>query len=144
MRARATALGLVSAAAVFAATHACAQQPGLSAENVATNVAQQIEEIQSSQGITSPELIDPLTNMGLIFREQRDVALAIATFERARHIVRVNYGLSSFKEAPLLRQLVQIEDMRLATTTARRIKGGECSAPSMSGTSSTRRRCRSK
>ena len=112
MRARATALGLVSAAAVFAATRACAQQPGLSAENVATNVAQQIEEIQSSQGITSPELIDPLTNLGLIFREQGDDALAIATFERARHLVRVNYGLSSFKEAPLLRQLVQIEEAR--------------------------------
>src|SRR4029078_3765387 len=49
---------------------------------------------------------------GLSFREQGDVELAIAAFERARHLVRVNYGLSSFKEAPLLRQLVQIEQAR--------------------------------
>ncbi|HEY3517321.1 MAG TPA: tetratricopeptide repeat protein, partial [Gammaproteobacteria bacterium] len=62
--------------------------------------------------INSPDLVAPLTNMGLIFREQGDVDLAIAAFERARHIVRVNYGLSSFKEAPLVRQLVQIEEAR--------------------------------
>jgi len=112
MRARAMALSLVSAAAVFSATHPCAQQTALSAEDVATNVAQQIEEIQSSQGINSPELIDLLMNLGLIFREQGDVGLATAAFERARHIVRVNYGLSSFEEAPLLRQLVQIEEAK--------------------------------
>jgi len=82
------------------------------AEDVVTSVTEQIEEIQSAQGIASPELIAPLTNLGLILREQGDVALAIATFERARHLVRVNYGLSSFKEAPLVRQLVQIEEAR--------------------------------
>jgi hypothetical protein len=82
------------------------------AEDVVTSVAEQIEEIESAQGITSPELIAPLTNLGLILREEGDVALAIATFERARHLVRVNYGLSSFKEAPLVRQLVQIEEAR--------------------------------
>ena len=55
-------------------------------------------------------MIQPLTNLGLILREQGDADLAVAAFERARHIVRVNYGLSSFKEAPLLRQLIQIEE----------------------------------
>jgi hypothetical protein len=74
------------------------------------SVAEQIEEIQSSQGINSPELIGPLTNLGLILREQDDLGLAVAAFERARHLVRVNYGLTSFEEAPLLRQLVQIEE----------------------------------
>ena len=75
-------------------------------------VAEQVDEIQSKQGINSPDLIGPLTNLGLIFREQGDANLAIAAFERARHVVRVNYGLSSFKEAPLVRQLVQIEEAR--------------------------------
>src|SRR5262245_23685945 len=114
MRARATALGLISAAAVFAATRICAQEPepALSAEDVVTTVAEQIDEIQSSQGINSPELIDLLTHLGLIFREQGDVDLAVAAFERARHVIRVNYGLFSFKEAPLVRQLVQIEEAR--------------------------------
>jgi len=75
-------------------------------------VAEQVDEIQSKQGINSPDLIAPLTNLGLIFREEGDANLAIAAFERARHLVRVNYGLSSFKEAPLVRQLVQIEEAR--------------------------------
>jgi hypothetical protein len=106
MRTRRTCLVLL---AVVAARHAASSQP---ADETSPNVAEQIEEIQSTQGINSPDLIGPLTNLGLILREQGDDNLAVAAFERARHVVRVNYGLSSFKEAPLLRQLVQIEEGR--------------------------------
>ena len=97
--------------AALAAAHAAFPQPASSSRtNDALSGAQQIDEIQSSQD--SPDLIEPLMRAGLSFREQGDVELAIAAFERARHLVRVNYGLSSFKEAPLLRQLVQIEQAR--------------------------------
>src|SRR4026207_1985173 len=106
MRARATALGLVLVTAAFAAARLLG---AALSEDPVSSVGRQIEEIQSSQGINSPELIRPLTNFGLLLREQGDVDLAVAAFERARHIVRVNYGLTSFEEAPLLRQLVQIE-----------------------------------
>ncbi|HXS80253.1 MAG TPA: tetratricopeptide repeat protein [Gammaproteobacteria bacterium] len=109
MRARATALGLVLVTAAFAAARLVAQELS---EDPVSSVGRQIEEIESSQGINSPELIRPLTNFGLLLREQGDVDLAVAAFERARHIVRVNYGLTSFEEAPLLRQLVQIEEAR--------------------------------
>ena len=109
MRARATTLAFVLAAAALAAARVFAQE--LSEDPVAS-VGRQIDEIQSSQGINSPELILPLTNFGLMLREQGDPDLAVAAFERARHVVRVNYGLSSFKEAPLVRQLVQIEEAR--------------------------------
>jgi hypothetical protein len=115
MRPRTTTLGLALAGAAFLATRVVAQEPAFSApppDDVFSGVPEQIDEIQSSQGINSPELIGPLTNLGLILREQGDVDLAIAAFERARHLVRVNYGLSSFKEAPLVRQLVQIEEAR--------------------------------
>jgi hypothetical protein len=118
MRARATALGLVSAAAAYAAARVFAQEPAQPADDVILSVAEQIERIQSSQGINSPELIGLLTSFGLGFREQGDVDLAVAAFERARHIVRVNYGLSSFEEAPLLRQLVQIEEAKGNAATA--------------------------
>ena len=115
MRARTTTLGLVFTAAALLAIRVVAQEPAsysLPPDDVFAGVPKQIDEIQSSEGINSPELIDPLTNLGLILREQGDVDLAIAAFERARHVVRVNYGLSSFKEAPLVRQLVQIEEAR--------------------------------
>jgi hypothetical protein len=111
MRARATALRLVGAATVLAAVRVLAQEPA-PAEDLFLAVTEQIEAIQSLQGSTSPELIGPLTNLGLISREQGDTVLAIAAFERAKHVVRVNHGLFSFKEAPLLRQLVQIEEAR--------------------------------
>jgi hypothetical protein len=108
---------LVSAATALTVAHGLAQRPAfpqpaspLSADDSSPGVAEQIEEIQSSQGINSPGLIAPLTNLGLILREQGDPALAAAAFERARHIVRVTHGLSSFEEAPLLRQLIQIEE----------------------------------
>jgi tetratricopeptide (TPR) repeat protein len=111
-RARAAAVGLVAAAAMLAVTRAAAPQTALATEDAAIGVAEQIETIQAAHGINSAELVAPLTNLGLIFREQGDVDLAIAAFERARHLVRVNHGFSSFKEAPLLRQLVQIEEAR--------------------------------
>jgi tetratricopeptide (TPR) repeat protein len=115
MRAGTTTLGLVLAVAAFSAPRGLAQETAsspLPAGDVFSGIPEQIEAIQSSQGINSPELIGPLTNLGLILREQEDVDLAIAALERARHLVRVNYGLSSFREAPLLRQLVQIEEAR--------------------------------
>jgi hypothetical protein len=99
---------------VVAASHAAFPQPASTppTEDALSGAAQQIDEIQASEGINSPDLIDPLMSAGLIFREQGDIDLAVATFERARHLVRVNYGLSSFKEAPMVRQLVQIEEAR--------------------------------
>jgi hypothetical protein len=106
--------------AAVASAHAAFPQLSSSprTDDALSGAAELIDEIQSSQGITSPELIDPLMSAGLSFREQGDVNLAIAAFERARHLVRVNYGLTSFKEAPLLRQLVQIEEARGNAATA--------------------------
>jgi tetratricopeptide (TPR) repeat protein len=109
MRARATVLRLAGITAALAAALVFAQEPA-PADDLFPGVAEQIEAIQSTQGVNSPELIGPLTNLGLILREQGDTELAIAAFERARQLVRVNYGFSSFKEGPLLRQLVQIEE----------------------------------
>jgi tetratricopeptide (TPR) repeat protein len=111
MRARGTAPGLIATAAALAAACVFAQVPPQAA-GVLTSVDEQIVAIQSSQGINSPELIAPLTQLGLILREQEDLTLALAAFERARHVVRVNYGLTSFEEAPLLRQLAQVEERR--------------------------------
>jgi hypothetical protein len=113
--------------AALAAAHAAFPQPASSSRtNDALSGAQPIDEIQSSQD--SADLIDPLMRAGLSFREQGDVELAIAAFERARHLVRVNYGLSSFKEAPLLRQLVQIEQARGNAAAAWERSSRSCSA----------------
>ena len=112
MRPRATALALVTTAAAVAGSAGFAHEPAAPAEDPFPGVVEQIEAIQKSRGINSPELIDPLTSFGLMLREEENLGLATAAFERARHLVRVNYGLSSFEEAPLLRQLMQIEERK--------------------------------
>ena len=86
-----------------------------------SSVADEIEATESSQGTNSAGLIRPLTTLGLFLREQGDVGLAVPIIERARHLVRVNYGLTSFEEAPLLRQLVQIEEQKGNAAAADRI-----------------------
>jgi tetratricopeptide (TPR) repeat protein len=75
-------------------------------------VADAIDEIQSAHGINAPHLIDPLTAVALFYQERGDHDLATAALQRARQVTRVNYGLYSLEEAPLLRRLIQVEEAR--------------------------------
>ena len=72
----------------------------------------QIQEILSRDGPYAPELLEPLTRLGLLYQESEDYGLALVTLERAMHIVRVNDGLHSLEQIPLMRQLVRIERAR--------------------------------
>src|SRR5262245_32172054 len=72
----------------------------------------QIQEILSRDGPYSSELLAPLSRLGLLYQEGEDYSLALVTLERARHIVRVNNGLHSLEQVPLLRQLINIEEKR--------------------------------
>ena len=73
---------------------------------------EQIQEILSRDGPSSLELLGPLTSLGLRYQESEDHALAIVTLERAMQIVRVNVGLHSLEQVPLMRQLIRIEEAR--------------------------------
>lgn len=75
-------------------------------------IVQRIEDEQSRNGTHSEGLIEPLVALGLFHQERVEHDLAVAALERARQVVRVNYGLSSIEEAPLLRQLVRSEEAR--------------------------------
>lgn len=79
------------------------------ADDALPTIVAQVEEVQQLHGVDSPELIEPLTALGLFYQEQGERDLAAATFERARALVRVTYGLFSLLEAPLLRQLIFAE-----------------------------------
>jgi len=72
----------------------------------------QIQEILSRDGPYSAELLEPLSRLGLLYQEGEDYALALVTLERAQHIVRVNNGLHSLEQLPLLRQLINVEAAR--------------------------------
>ena len=46
-----------------------------------------------------------MTALALQYQEEGEHAFAIAAAEQARQVVRINYGLHSMLEAPLLQQL---------------------------------------
>ena len=64
------------------------------------------DEIRSVAEPNSPDLIKPLTALGLLYREGGDPALALASLSEAVHVVRFNFGLYSLEQAPLIRQLI--------------------------------------
>jgi hypothetical protein len=61
---------------------------------------------QSRAGVFSPELIESFAELGLLYEESGDHELAVAANERARQLVRVNEGLYSLDQLPLLEQSI--------------------------------------
>jgi hypothetical protein len=72
----------------------------------------QIQEIISRDGPYAIDLLEPLTQLGLLYQESDDEILALVTLERAVHVVRVNKGLHTLEQVPLARQLIRIEEER--------------------------------
>jgi hypothetical protein len=102
-----------AAASVAALAFAAFITPLVAQINAADEAAlNQIQEILSRDGPYSLEMLEPLTSLGLLYEESNDYALALATLERAVHIVRVNRGLHSLEQIPFMRQLIRVEDER--------------------------------
>lgn len=76
------------------------------AEDRYRQLAEQIEEQQTRGGFNSPQLVGLFQALGLFYQERGDHRSAIAIMERAREILRVNYGLNSLDQAALIRQLI--------------------------------------
>ena len=69
-----------------------------------------IEEIQARDGQYSPALLDELTRLIVLYRENDDNALALVAIERALQVVRANSGLYSLDQVPLLWQRIDSEE----------------------------------
>ncbi|HEX5419632.1 MAG TPA: hypothetical protein VFY39_06510 [Gammaproteobacteria bacterium] len=112
-----TTAATITAAAVLLLSAFAAPCTGFTqsaAEPLAKNAAQQhiVDEIQQEQdrnGVYSPALIEPWSALALLYQEDGSRAPAIAAIEQARQVIRVNYGLRSMKEAPLIRLEIQID-----------------------------------
>src|SRR5690554_5048895 len=103
-------------AACIAPDHAFTQQG--SADDSLPQIVASISEAESRNPVLHPELIEPLLGLGRLYHDEGDYALAIAALEQARQIVRVNYGLYSVEEVPLLAQLALSEQARGNVETA--------------------------
>jgi len=82
------------------------QTAGLPTEDK-ERVAKEIAAAQEQGGAQSAELIKPLTELAAIYETEGERAYAAAALEEARHVVRVNYGLYTLEQVPLIEQALQ-------------------------------------
>lgn len=66
-----------------------------------------IVHTEQQAGPNAPELIDSLTALGVLYQEDGDYGPAAEAFGRALQVVRVNYGLYTLEQAPLLEQAIR-------------------------------------
>ncbi|WP_133125925.1 tetratricopeptide repeat protein [Pseudohalioglobus lutimaris] len=79
----------------------------LVAENtLAQDYHQQLLDMELQQGPYSPALAEPLDALGGYYLQQGLHSQAVAMYSRALHVVRVNDGLYSERQVPLLRGLL--------------------------------------
>jgi hypothetical protein len=107
------ARGILLGATLAAPFGAFAQpelEPALTAAEA--KLAEEIRDVERLSGVHSADLFGRLQILALLYEETGDDDLAIATIERAREVVHYNQGLSSLDEAPLLSQLIRLEDKR--------------------------------
>jgi hypothetical protein len=88
------------------------QPPSEPAENVLLQLAETMGREEQQNGPLSDNLVDPLTTLSLVYQESGDHIRAIATLQRALHVVRANRGLRSLDQAPLLRLSIRSEEAR--------------------------------
>ena len=100
--------------AVTAAALTLAVTPVIAETNpdVEQQLLDQIQETLSRAGPNAIALLDPLTTLGRFYQEGEDHTFALAALEQALHILRVNRGLHTLDQVPLVGQLIRIEEAR--------------------------------
>jgi len=71
-----------------------------------------IQEIERTDEPNSADLIEPLTTLGLYYALEGDNGAAVAAFQQARDVIRVNYGFQTLDEAVVIQRLVAVEEAR--------------------------------
>ncbi|GAB1256338.1 hypothetical protein NBRC116494_08400 [Aurantivibrio plasticivorans] len=67
----------------------------------------EIERLEAEAGPWSADLAEQLSGLGEIYQERGQHHEAIAIFERAAHVARVNNGLYSLVQAPIVENLIE-------------------------------------
>lgn len=91
----------------LAAPYVCMSQPALSpSPDRHQEIIDEILDEASTGGPQSAALIEPLIALALHYEDEGDRALAMAVIERARSLIRTNYGLHSSEQVPYIQQLM--------------------------------------
>ena len=67
-----------------------------------------LADTEMAGGAYAAGLTDPLINLGYYYQKRGYIKDAIEAYRRALHVVRMNDGLSSAEQLPILRNLVEI------------------------------------
>ena len=67
---------------------------------------QAIDEMQGEQGIYAPELQEAYADLGALFDEMEDYESAVTTYSDALQISRINTGLYSEQQIPIIEALI--------------------------------------
>lgn len=86
--------------------------PGAASDAGLLDILDEIEGIQALHGDNSPDLVEPLTRLSLLYEERGDSTLALALIDQITHVMHVNYGLHSLDEAPLIQRSIRLEEAR--------------------------------
>jgi hypothetical protein len=98
-------LATAAALAAFAwSAHAFAQSAAQ--QDTVDDLLKQIETIQLRESTSSPELLEPLASLSLLYEENDEPVLATAVIKQALQIVRINEGLYSLEQAPWIRRMI--------------------------------------
>jgi len=102
---------IVALAAFAAAPYAAAAglDPGAERHR---QFLERIQAILARDGPYSADLLVPLVGLIALYREGDDDALAAVAIQRAVQVVRINKGLHTLDQVPLIRQLIRIEEER--------------------------------
>jgi hypothetical protein len=114
---RALCLAIAIVGLVTVPRDAAAQQTTTAADRERYLLGE-VQDRVAQDGPTAASLLEPLTALILFYQEQDDESSAAVTIERARHVVRVNNGLHTLEQVPLIEQLMRIEEARGNHTAA--------------------------
>jgi hypothetical protein len=114
---RALGLAIAVVAIATAPCSAHAQEAATPADRERELLAA-VQDVVAQDGPNAGSLLEPLTALTLFYQEQGDESSAAVTIERARHVVRVNEGLHTLEQVPLIEQLMRIEEARGNHTAA--------------------------
>lgn len=70
------------------------------------NYEQTINDIEYQGGAWDPGLTEPLRDLGAIYAEQGTHELAVDAYARAMHVSRVNAGLDSLEQIPMVESMI--------------------------------------
>jgi hypothetical protein len=81
------------------------------AELDSTRYERELGQLENRGGPYAEALAEPLADMARLLRRSGDIAGAQEAYQRALHVVRINEGLYSERQVPILRELFDIYRM---------------------------------